>query len=273
VGFGSYAAYPGLKIASKRKIPVLIHEQNCVPGKATRWLARDADCVAVSFEETLADENLRLREVVGLPIRSALRKAAMERKKDGERFRILVVGGSQGAHRLNEVVLETFSQLSSEEKTKIAVMHITGMKDHEWVAQRYRQINIQAETFPFFDKMHELYRRSDLAITRAGANTLFELALFKLPAVVIPYPYAGAHQKANADYFAAEEGILTRGESVLDSGWLLEQIRILQSDSSRRIKMSETISKLAAPDAASRLVELAEKLLTKEKQWITSQAI
>ncbi len=268
-GFGSYVAYPGLRIAAMKKIPVLIHEQNYVPGKATEWLVPHADGVAVTFEETLAELKPDVREVVGLPIRSELARAALIPKKPATQpeFRVLIVGGSQGAHRLNHIVLECFSLLSSEEKKKIAVMHITGQTDFDAVTRDYQKMNIQAKTFPFFDRMHELYTNADLAITRAGANTLFELALFKVPAVVIPYPYAGGHQKENVEFFTRRGGVVMREESVLDSAWLLAQIRTFHADLNLRARMSEALEKLSRPDAALRLVEIAEKFLKTETSW------
>ncbi len=269
VGFGSYVAYPGLRIAAMKKIPVLIHEQNQVPGKATQWLVPHADGVAVAFEETLAELKPSVRAVVGLPIRSKLGRAALILKKPAAQpeFRVLIVGGSQGAHRLNKIVLESFSLLSSEEKKKIAVMHITGQADFVAVTRDYQTMNIQAKTFPFFDRMHELYTNADLAITRAGANTLFELALFKVPAVVVPYPYAGAHQKENAEFFAKRGGVVMREESVLNSAWLLAQIRIFYADLNLRTRMAEALEKLSSPDAALRLAEIAEKFLKTETTW------
>ena len=113
-----------------------------------------------------------------------------------EHFQILVVGGSQGARRLNRIFLDTLERLSPEEKQKIAVTHITGKLDFESIKTSYGVLGIVHDIHPFFEDMPQLYQKEDLAVTRAGANTLFELALFGLPGIVIPYPHAGAHQKA-----------------------------------------------------------------------------
>lgn len=267
-GFGSYVSYPGLIMASAKKIPTLIHEQNLLPGKATQWLARRVDCVAVSFEDTFPGADLKRRVHVGLPMREDMAQASLKKRNlEGQNgFRILIVGGSQGSHRLNETALETFSGFSSEEKKKIAVIHITGSADSGWVKQRYGQLGVRAEVFPFFDRMQELYERSDMAITRAGANTLFELATFKIPAIVIPYPYAGGHQKANADFFAGRKAIICCEESSLNSAWLSGQIKTLQTDSRARRDLSESIAHLATPEAAFCLVDLAQSLLQDTKQ-------
>ena len=280
LGFGSYTSYPGLLLASWRGIPTLIHEQNLIPGIATRRLAAHVDCVAVSFQKTVFDRNLKRRETVGIPLRRSLRVAAgkgtliaaRETSKitvsggEGERMdrkpmTILIVGGSQGAHRLNEVVLESFSRLSSEEKMKIAVIHITGQRDWKLVTQSYRNLGLTFEAHPFFEKMDELYSRADMAITRAGANTLFELALFKIPAIVVPYPYAGSHQKPNAEFFASQNAVICQEETRFTNDWLLEELRTLMNSAGRRRNLSDAIAGLAAPDAAEKLADLAEGLM------------
>ena len=121
------------------------------------------------------------------------------------------------------------------------------------------------KTYPFFDRIHELYGQSDLAITRSGANTLFECALFQLPAIVIPYPFAGGHQAGNAMQFAKKGGILFREESEVTADWLLETIRSLRGDEKLRQKMSEALKEFSSPEAADRLVDLSEDLLGQKR--------
>jgi UDP-N-acetylglucosamine--N-acetylmuramyl-(pentapeptide) pyrophosphoryl-undecaprenol N-acetylglucosamine transferase len=159
------------------------------------------------------------------------------------------------------VVLKSFSELSPEEKEKIAVIHITGKTDWKWVTDFYRQLDIHHQTFPFFEYMEKLYTQTDFAITRAGANTLFELALFRIPAVVIPYPFAGSHQKANAEFFAARGAVICKDESTVDEKWLLGEIRLFQKDLNQRRKMAEALAGLQTPQAAEELVEAAGRLL------------
>lgn len=256
-GFGSYVSYPGIFLAEKMKIPNLIHEQNRIAGKATKMLAMHADIVAVSFGETFANTALKHREVTGLPVRSFLR-APKTAVKDAGKFRVLVVGGSQGAHRLNEVVLESFLRLTPEEKQKIAVIHITGNADFARVSAAYIKAGVENETYPFYEKMQELYQKADLAVTRAGANTVFELALYGLPAILIPYPFAGGHQAANADYFAVRNAALMKEEKELNADWLAGQIREFANNETLRQKFSIQISNVSVPDAAERLADLTE---------------
>ncbi len=270
VGFGSYVSFPAGVLCVRRKIPTLIHEQNLVPGKATLWLARRMDCVSVSFDDTLSSAPLVRREVIGLPLRSRLVEAA-RRKNSGPRtdkiFRILIVGGSQGAHSINRAAVETFSRFTAREKQETAVIHITGNEDFDWVCESYRQLNIQAQTYRFFDTMDELYGQADLAVTRAGANTLFELALFQIPAIVIPYPHAGAHQAANADFFLKRQAILSQDEAFLmqHPEWLYTQIQSLKKDPVRSGALASAIGRLAKPEASAGLVRIAAELIPKRK--------
>lgn len=268
-GFGSFVSYPGMRLAAWRKIPNFIHEQNVVPGKATQMLVSSAQFTALTFDNTFQKRQIRLKETVGLPIRTVLRSAADASRPQNKpnRFEILVVGGSQGAHGLNQKILDAFSRFSSEEKKTFAVIHITGRSDFEWVEKTYRENRIQAEVHAFYSKMQELYGRADMAITRAGANTLFELALFKIPAVVIPYPYAGGHQAENADYFEKQGALLAHPESSLSPDWLCEQIRTFQKSPERRAQLSEKIAKLAGGDAAAKLVDWTQRLIKGETSY------
>lgn len=260
-GFGSFVSYPGMMLAAWKKIPNWIHEQNQVPGKATRMLAPHAGGVAVTFPDTFKGQPLRERRITGLPVRDFL-KAASEKtvKKQGGRFRIIVVGGSQGAKNLNQIILQTFLRLSPEEKNYIAVTHITGRTDYETVRDFYRQNGISAEVHVFFEKMHELYENADMAITRAGANTLFELAMFRVPAVVIPYPYAGGHQADNAEYFAKRGALVMHPEASLTPEWLTQQIQCFRSAEFRQ-QLSSRMAGLASPEAGERLADWTEELL------------
>lgn len=263
-GFGSYAAVPGVLLCFLMGIPVLLHEQNKIAGKATRFLMPFSRGLAASFEETepVAGKG-QSWTVTGLPIRQKLLAEAstFEREFDLPRLTWLVVGGSQGARRINETVSKTLKLLSPEESEKIAVIHITGKQDYEKIKEAYRELKFPTHVYPFFDKMHEIYPRIDFALTRAGANTLFELALFGVPAAVVPYPHAGAHQNDNAAAFENAGALVLQGESSLSSDLLLRMVRIFISDESFRRRLSENIRKLARPDAGKLLAEKACALL------------
>lgn len=267
VGFGSYTSFPGVLASRRRKIPILIHEQNRSAGRANAWAARLADSIAVSFERTQGFPPSVSLVQTGLPLRAPIvRRAALPSRKDPSLFtpgkqRVLVVGGSQGSQSLNRLVLETWDLFSREEKQGLAVIHITGRKEFEGTKKMYFEKGIEALVYPFYERMEELYPEADLALTRAGANTLFELALFGLPAVVIPYPHADGHQELNAESFTRAGGVIHLPQLKAAPGRLKEKISELIRSSELRRQMSENLKRLARPEASDRLAELAEKLL------------
>jgi len=266
VGFGSYLAFPGILISSWRNIPTLIHEQNRIPGKATQGMSRFAKCVAFTFEESMGEIRTAHRELVGFPIRDSLVEGASKKepRRSDKPFTILVTGGSQGARRLNEVVLETFSALEVEEKVKIAVIHITGNADLDWIRRRYSEIGVVSETTPFASHMAALYQRVDMVIARSGAGTLFELALFGLPSIIIPYTFAAAHQRENAEIFARKNAILCCEEADFSVSWLLPELRDLVSNDQKRQHLSESIMKMNQSNASEKLAQLAQQLLVEK---------
>lgn len=267
VGFGSYVAFPALCVSRRRKIPTLIHEQNRRMGKTNAWLVRLSDKVALSFDEDSVTPNHPTRVMTGLPLRSSLVECSLRRELTTPpllppgRFRILIVGGSQGSQSLNRLWKETIECFSDEEKKGLAVIHITGRNDFESFKAMYLKKGIEALVFAYHERMEELYPEADLAITRAGAGTLFELALFGLPAIVFPYPYAEGHQELNARYFAERGGIRLRREAECVPERFKKEICELRESGTLRNHMSESLKRLARPQAAQRLVEVAEGLL------------
>lgn len=267
VGFGSYVSYPGMRLANLFQIPTLIHEQNTLAGKATKMLAACADVVAQSFPQTEFAFSLKRLVSVGLPIRRSLVTAAQgfERKFEPvsaeSPLKILVTGGSQGASRLNQLILQSFLHLLHEERNKIAVTHITGNNHFDSLTQQYRQSRMRFKTYPFYKNMQDLYREGDLAITRAGANTLFELALFGMPSIVVPFPHAAEnHQELNARYFESRHALVMKEESTLTPEWLSGQIHRFMAPEIRR-DYSQRIAALPPSDAAGKLTDLAAELL------------
>ncbi|MFH0984521.1 MAG: UDP-N-acetylglucosamine--N-acetylmuramyl-(pentapeptide) pyrophosphoryl-undecaprenol N-acetylglucosamine transferase [Candidatus Omnitrophota bacterium] len=263
VGFGSFVSYPGMMMAHALGIPTLIHEQNKVPGKATHWLVPHMDIVAESFEGTRFSRKPKVLHTLGLPLRSVIVRAAANAQGDPvpRPFTLLVVGGSQGAQGLNAIVTDAIAALSDEERSKIAVIHITGKRDRSWVAERYEQLALTNEVHAFSGVMDELFWRSDLAITRAGANTLFELAAFGLPAFVIPYPHAGGHQKYNAESFAERGGLIFHEEDPAAKDWLVEHLRRAIEDPRSLKGMALAVKQLARPNATDALIEIARTLI------------
>lgn len=204
-GFGGYGSFPVVLAAVVSRCPTLIHEQNVLPGKANAVLAGLVNKVVISFPQSR--EYLRGNNVVltGCPSHAPLADPDIKefRKEFGleeGRKTILVLGGSQGSHRLNEVFLEAASGL--KDKMALQVIHLCGKDDYPSLKEQYARLGIPFALFAFFEAMERVYPAADLVISRAGAVSVTELIRFRKPSILIPYPYAGGHQEKNADVLA-----------------------------------------------------------------------
>jgi UDP-N-acetylglucosamine--N-acetylmuramyl-(pentapeptide) pyrophosphoryl-undecaprenol N-acetylglucosamine transferase len=203
VGFGSLHTIAMLFWAWLFRIRTVIHEQNVIPGRANRLLAKFVDKAALSFSQTSSYLKINREKiaVTGNPIRKGLirleRKAALDffNFKEGK-FNILITGGSQGSHKLNTVCSRALS--GCDEKDNLQLLHISGGQDFTLLKQIYAQCGIAHKVFDFFPDMQYAYSMADLVICRSGATTIAELQRFGLPAFLIPYPFAYAHQLSNA---------------------------------------------------------------------------
>ncbi len=203
VGFGSYLAVPVIITARMRGIPTLMHEQNAVMGKANRFLLPFVSQVAVSFSDTINHDSPQKFVHTGNIIRRELYTASlMKREEANGYFRILVLGGSQGASGLNKMVMEAVTQMKEGTRQKIKITHLAGEQDQEKVNATYRECGVLSNVLAFSNEMGRHYRAADLVISRSGAGTLFETVQFQIPSILIPYPYAGAHQFQNAEALA-----------------------------------------------------------------------
>jgi UDP-N-acetylglucosamine--N-acetylmuramyl-(pentapeptide) pyrophosphoryl-undecaprenol N-acetylglucosamine transferase len=198
LAMGSYSSLGPVLAARRLGIPVVLHEANVIPGRAIDFLSRFAHTVAVNFPET-RDYLPRVRmAVTGIPLRKELESAAAVSRVAPERFTVLVMGGSQGAHRVNELAVEALCRLHRE-GIPLGVVHLSGEKDKLTVSAAYQTAGIPHTVHGFLRDMATAYAGTSLAIARSGANSCMELALFGVPALLIPYPLAARnHQVANA---------------------------------------------------------------------------
>lgn len=262
VGFGSYSSFPGMMASCWLNIPTVIHEQNVMPGRANAKLAKKVDCVAVTFAETFASSGLKNRVLTGLPLRASLVESIRQKgDKDSGKLQILVVGGSQGARKINETFFESLKCLGLEKQKQIAVNHITGEADFESVLKRYETLEVNAKVHRFFENIEKLYSQTDIVISRAGANTLSEIAAFELPAVVIPYPHANAHQKANVDTFVAGGAMMICEERDLSVNRLTELLKKLIENDEARDALRKNLKKFCKIDGSENLANLIIKLI------------
>jgi UDP-N-acetylglucosamine--N-acetylmuramyl-(pentapeptide) pyrophosphoryl-undecaprenol N-acetylglucosamine transferase len=199
---GGYVSFPGGMMASLLDRPLVIHEQNSVPGLANRVLARLADRVLTGFPGVFGTAAAVIW--TGNPVRQDIaRLPAPDERYAGRtgRLRLLVVGGSQGAHALNTVVPEALALLAAAARPEVT--HQAGAAHHAAVAERYRASGVTAEVVAFVDDMARRYADADLIICRAGASTIAELAAAGIASVLVPYPHAvDDHQTGNARYLA-----------------------------------------------------------------------
>lgn len=203
-GFGGYLCVPFVILAKCCGIRTCLHEQNVVPGKANRFLRCAADKIAVSFVQTLEwfgkKAFLCRYPLRGALVRRGRREAAGFFGLDGDRFTVLVMGGSQGARRINDVFLETLE--INPNLAGLQVIHLSGRPDAGLVAEAYRRLGIRSKVFAFLAEMDYAYSAADLVVSRAGAGSIFEIMRYSLPSILIPYPYAGGHQAENAKVLA-----------------------------------------------------------------------
>jgi len=267
VSVGGYAAAPAAIAALLSRRALVLVEPNAVPGRVNRLLARFARRVFVGFEHArtrLAIPEARVREL-GIPLRRALLsafEAAPAREAPVPPLHLLIFGGSQGARQINEAMMELAARLVGRH---VEIFHQTGEADRERVAAAYREAGVDANVVAFEPEMPNRYRWADLAVSRAGALTVAELALAALPSLLIPYPFAADdHQSANAQELAragAARRIVSRpldvaalGDSLIE---LLERPALLES-------MSEAAGKLARPEAARNIVAECIALIEEE---------
>lgn len=262
VGFGGYVSFPVVLSGRLLGVRTVVHEQNVVPGRANRILFRFADKIALSFEDTLKylkEDDRKKAVVTGNPIRTEdfrddRSAAAKSFGLDASKFTVLVVGGSQGAHVLNDSFARSLSGMDSSTRAGIQVIHLTGTKDYDWALKEYARIDgVQARVYSFIDRIEEAYSASDLIVTRAGASALFEAAYFGKAMIVVPYPYAMSHQAENAKAFSCRGAALKVDEKDLSEDFFRNAIGGFLKDRPGLSKMGEMARALSAPDASARL--------------------
>ncbi|MDD5449853.1 MAG: undecaprenyldiphospho-muramoylpentapeptide beta-N-acetylglucosaminyltransferase [Candidatus Omnitrophica bacterium] len=259
VGFGGYVSFPVLAMARLMGIATVIHEQNLVPGTANRFLSKFVDRIEISFGETRSFflRKGKIRET-GNPIRINLVKIKRQEAiklfdLDEQRFTVLVMGGSQGAHFINDAVLEALKGIDGQKKDYFQIIHLSGIKDFEFVKKTYDALGIKGRVFSFCDRMSEVYSASDLVISRAGATSIAEIAFFALPAILVPYPNVKVHQIENARYLEKRRAAIVIEQDNLSAGYLREVMLKLMADRQRLKTIANNCSRLSVPDAASRL--------------------
>jgi UDP-N-acetylglucosamine--N-acetylmuramyl-(pentapeptide) pyrophosphoryl-undecaprenol N-acetylglucosamine transferase len=260
LGLGGYTAGPVLMLAAAMRIPTALLEQNAHVGLTNRLLSSTVGRAYLTYPETLSQFGAGKGRVLGNPVRRAFVEAAQLALHDpagveARARRVLVIGGSQGAKTLNEV-LPVALALSSVSSQGVSVLHQTGDSMLDEVRRRYRGLGVNAEVVTFIDDMSRAYASASLVIARAGATTLAELCAIGKPSILIPYPHAAEdHQAKNALAMERAGAAIAIRESELTAEGLATQVRELLLGRSRRRDMADAARKLGRPEAAAAIVD------------------
>jgi UDP-N-acetylglucosamine--N-acetylmuramyl-(pentapeptide) pyrophosphoryl-undecaprenol N-acetylglucosamine transferase len=287
IGVGGYASGPAMLSAIRRRIPTLAFEPNVVPGFANRMVARFVSAAAVHFEETR--EYFRNAKVTGVPVREAFfsipakemaTKSGVTSANSGAENipTLLVFGGSQGAHAINQAMIESLPGLRAKIPS-IRIVHQTGQRDYDSVLAAYRQLGMtklgesgeppattsgnfsQCEVHKFIDDMPATFARADLLVCRSGASTVGEITAAGKPAIFVPFPRAADdHQNVNARALERVGAAVVVEESNLGAAYLVETIVSLLNDPARLRSMSAAAKSLAHPKAVEEIAEMVKSL-------------
>jgi UDP-N-acetylglucosamine--N-acetylmuramyl-(pentapeptide) pyrophosphoryl-undecaprenol N-acetylglucosamine transferase len=266
IGAGGYVSGPVLLTASWMKLPTLVMESNALPGWTNRVLARFIDKAAISFEAALPF--FRGKGVVtGNPVRREFFEIPVK-QRNRTQLSILIFGGSQGAHAINEAMVAALPLLS-EMKTKLRVTHQTGEADYEQVASSYAKAgwSEQANVRKYIDAMVAAFAEVDLVICRAGATTTAELIAAGKASLMIPFPFAADdHQRKNAEAMEAAGAAIMVLQQNLSSQKLAGEIETLVREPEKVTAMEQAARALSRGDAAAKVVDLVEGMVEGRRQ-------
>lgn len=260
VSIGGYAAGPLVFAAWILRVPVVLVEPNAIAGMTNRKLGRLAKKVFVAFEEAKHYFPKGRAILTGAPIRAEVLSSGRKRRSDLRT--IFVFGGSQGAMTLNKAMVAAVERLG-EMRSGIRVIHQTGKSaDPSHVVGTYRGLGMEADVRSFCDRIWECYGEADLVISRAGANTVAELAALGLPSILVPYPFAADdHQRANAMALARAGGARVIDDAECDGERMAREIVDLLGDAEGLDAMAAKAKSVGRPDAAKRIAEESIELI------------
>jgi UDP-N-acetylglucosamine--N-acetylmuramyl-(pentapeptide) pyrophosphoryl-undecaprenol N-acetylglucosamine transferase len=255
IGLGGYSSGPVVMLAAMRGIPTMVMEQNAIPGFSNRRLAGMVKAAAVTYEESLSTFGSKAF-VSGNPVRSEFfEEAHADQISPPGAARVLVFGGSQGAHAINVAMVEAAPRLAAA-AGRLAITHQTGERDLEMVRDGYQRAGLQARVEPFLYHMDREMKSADVVVCRAGATTLAELAAAGRAAILIPLPTAtDDHQRKNAEAFVRQGAAVMVQQKELTGERLANELLALAGDAERRTGLARGARKLARPDAAKVIVD------------------
>lgn len=264
LGMGGFTSAVPLLLASRRHISTLLHESNAIPGRVTQLVAPRVTKTLLGFSACGMYLHDAQCVVTGTPVRSGLRR--INRVEAAEKFglhpefkTIFVMGGSQGARGINELVLKMLPLIGNQ-RERWQFIHLTGKADENIAEINYRRQRLTAVVKAFSPEMEYLYSLADLVIARSGASSLTELSHYGLPSILIPLPTAAHdHQTCNARIFEDAGAAVVFAEGKLTAQRLTEEVTRLLDDESARQSIGRAASGLAGKEAAQRVAEEIEK--------------
>lgn len=251
LGMGGFVSAPGGLMAWLVRIPLLIHEQNAVPGMSNRLLSKVASKVMQAFPNSFQCESMH----VGNPVRREITTLPSPQQRGKERtgaLRVLVFGGSLGAARLNEIIPQACAKIATEKE--LIIKHQAGPGNFDQTRLNYSQLKVKAEVLEYIDNMAEMYAWADLVICRAGAMTIAELAAAGVASVLVPYPYAvDDHQTFNAKYLSDKGAAIQIKQDELNVDSLVNILNKI--DRSKALEMSNIARQLGMPESTKLVTE------------------
>jgi len=260
LGMGGFVTGPGGVVARLMQIPLVIHEQNALPGMTNRLLSHIANRVLESFPGSFG--SLKKVSLVGNPIRAEiwqLLKPSYRMKNRSGSVRLLILGGSLGAQALNETVPAALDLMDASDL--IEVRHQAGRGKDEATATIYKNMEIDAQVSPFISNMAEAYAWADLVICRSGALTVSELAAAGVGSLLVPYPHAvDDHQTLNAQYLTDSGAAILMPQSELNPGVLAAKLKPLITNRESILQMAQAARNLAKPMATMDVSDICEEI-------------
>ena len=259
---GGYVSVPVSLTAALRGVPITLFEPNVAPGLAAKFLSLFSRRIFVGFEDALRHFSKRRTQWTGIPVREEIMSAqkAESRASFGlnpDTTTILMLGGSQGAHALNQFMTDVIKFLGEGDQA-VQVIMMTGWDDYRKTVDQLEKCGLKVVIRPFISNIHEAYAAADLVVARAGALTCAEILSRGLPALFIPYPHASGHQEMNARALQKAGSAVVITERELDDEKLIQTLISLISDGEKLKAMGRKALKLAKKDAAS---DIAKSLL------------
>lgn len=252
LGMGGFASGPGGLMAWLIRKPLLVHEQNAIPGLTNKVLARLATVVLQAFPAVF-----KRAITTGNPVRKSICEISAPEDRFARRqgnLNLLVIGGSLGAVKLNEIIPQALAKIETSKRPQVT--HQTGLKNIESAKILYSDAGVDAKVEAFIDDMPAVYEWADLVICRAGAMTVFELAAAGVASILVPYPHAvDDHQTQNAYYLEEAGAAIIRQQDVLSADWITEVINDFSANRQKLVDMAVAARKLAMPNSAKTIAD------------------